>query len=209
MSRIDELIQQMCPDGVEFRPLSVVADYGRGRVSASMVDEHNYVGVDNLLQNCGGKTTSSFVPSSGALVAFERDDLLVGNIRPYLKKIWLADCKGGTNGDVLVIRIRPDMRPLLSPEFVYYLLSSDRFFAYDTQNAKGAKMPRGDKAAIMRFPMPIPPIEVQRAIVAILDEFTNLKAELEAELEARRKQYAHYRDQLLTFTEARGGGLSG
>jgi type I restriction enzyme, S subunit len=83
------------------------------------------------------------------------------------------------------------------PEFLYRLLASDDFFAYNMQHAKGAKMPRGSKEAILRYRIPIPPIEVQREIVKVLDTFT----QLEAELEARRQQYAHYRDRLLTFKE--------
>lgn len=58
-------------------------------------------------------------------------------------------------------------------------------------------MPRGDKRAIMDFRIPVPPMEVQEEIVRVLDSF----AELEAELEARKRQYAHYRDRLLTFEE--------
>lgn len=88
------------------------------------------------------------------------------------------------------------------PEFLYRLLASDVFFSYNMQHAKGAKMPRGSKDAILKYRIPIPPIEVQREIVSVLDTFTKLEAELEAELEARRRQYQYYRDALLNFNEA-------
>ena len=75
----------------------------------------------------------------------------------------------------------------------------DSFFHYDMQYAKGAKMPRGDKAAVLDYRIPLPPLEIQCEIVQILDNFANLTAELAK----RKKQYEHYRDMLLNFT---GGG---
>lgn len=71
--------------------------------------------------------------------------------------------------------------------------------------AKGAKMPRGDKTAVMNYIVPVPPLAEQKRIVDILDRFdkltTNITAGLPAEIEARRKQYEYYRDQLLTFKQ--------
>jgi len=197
VSRIDELIAELCPDGVEHMTLGDVAQYAKSRTSSEDITESNYVGVENLLQNTAGRVDSSAVPSHSALIEYRVGDVLIGNIRPYLRKAWLADRAGGTNGDVLVVRIRPAYRESILARFLYYLLSSDAFFAYDMQHAKGAKMPRGDKAAILRYGIPVPPLEVQREIVRVLDAFT----ELEAELEARRRQYAYYRDALLTFPE--------
>jgi type I restriction enzyme S subunit len=73
------------------------------------------------------------------------------------------------------------------------------------QNAKGAKMPRGDKTAIMKYPIPVPPLEEQERVVAILDRFdalcNDLNSGLPAEIEARQKQYEYYRDKLLSFKE--------
>lgn len=201
MSRIDDLIQELCPNGVEHFALGATSEYPKTRIAAKELDETNYVGVDNLLQNAAGKTNSTYGPNTDQLTAYFIGDVLIGNIRPYLKKIWLADNDGGCGGDVLAVRILSEFRERLSPEFLYYILSSDVFFAYDVQHSKGAKMPRGSKEAIMRYRIPVPPIEVQREIVKVLDTFSRLEAELEAELEARRKQYTFYRDQLLTFTE--------
>lgn len=197
MSRMDELIRTHCPDGVMFKLLGQVAGYSETRVEASTLDEENFVGVDNLLSNQGGKVAASYKPNTARLTAYVKGDILLGNIRPYLKKIWLATNDGGCSGDVLAIRISEEYKALLDPGFLYRLLSSEGFFAYDMQHAKGAKMPRGSKTAILKYRVPVPPIEVQREIVKILDTFSKL----EAELEARRKQYTFYRDQLLTFTE--------
>ena len=91
---------------VKYSPLRDLAEYCKIRISASLVDKTTYVGVDSLLPNKGGKTDSEHVPKEGDVIAYHAGDILIGNIRPYLKKIWLADIDGGTNGDVLVISIK-------------------------------------------------------------------------------------------------------
>ncbi|MDY0307385.1 MAG: restriction endonuclease subunit S [Desulfovibrionaceae bacterium] len=199
MNRIDDLIAKLCPKGVEFKELGECAEYSNTRIDASKLDETNFVGVDNLLQNAAGKADAKYPPNTARLTAYEVGDILLGNIRPYLKKIWLADDGGGCSGDVLAIRITEAYRPKLMPEFLYRLMASDVFFAYNMQHAKGAKMPRGSKEAILKYRIPVPPLDVQREIVKVLDAFTQLEAELEAELEARRRQYQYYRDALLSF----------
>ena len=205
MSRIDDLIAQHCPDGVEHRMLRDIAHYSPERVSADSLDESSFVGVDNLIADKGGKVPASYRPNSAMVTSYNEGDVLIGNIRPYLKKIWLADNAGGCSGDVLAVRLSSEFQDRVDSPFLYYVLSSDAFFTYNMQNAKGAKMPRGSKDAILKYRIPLPPLEVQREIVRVLDMFQSLEAELEAELEARRRQYAHYRDSLLDFTE-RGGG---
>ena len=111
MTKLDKLILDLCPNGVEFRKLGEVSQYCNNRIGASAVDKYNYVSVENLLQNKKGKTTSSAVPTTGQVIAFSAGDILIGNIRPYLKKIWLADCNGGASGDVLAIHIIDDEIP--------------------------------------------------------------------------------------------------
>lgn len=201
---LHSLIQRYCPNGVEYKALEYVASYSKNRIDSQILDEHNYVGVENLLQNKQGKTLANSIPKESKAICFSIGDVLIGNIRPYLKKIWFADCVGGTNGDVLVIHIHD--KNVISPRFLYHILSSERFFLYDVRNSKGAKMPRGDKKAVMQFEIPLPPLEVQRQIVQILDRFdalcNDLTQGLPAEIEARRKQYEYYRDQFLTFKRA-------
>jgi len=182
--------------------LGEVAQYSKARINATDLNSDNYVGVDNLLPNKRGKTKSSYVPENGMCTRYQEGDILIGNIRPYLKKIWRASNIGGTNGDVLVINITDNS--VLS-EYLYHLLSSDLFFSYNMQYAKGTKMPRGSKEAIMKYKIPIPPLAEQERIVAILDRFDTLVNDitqgLPAEIAARRKQYEYYRNKLLTFKE--------
>ena len=201
MPKLDKLIRELCSDGVQVFRLEEIAHYAKTRIDCKTINEDNYVGVENLLQNKAGKTKATSVPTTGMVIAYQKNDILIGNIRPYLRKVWLADCEGGTNGDVLTVQIEDTENVL--PRFLYYVLSSEKFFLYDIQNSKGAKMPRGSKDAVMKFEVPIPPLDVQREIVRILDSYTEsvveLQKQLTAELIARKTQYSFYSSRLLTF----------
>ena len=127
------------------------AYYVTDRISSSNLTSENYIGVDNMLPNKAGVTLSESVPTSGDVTAFNVGDILIGNIRPYFKKIWLANFDGGCSPDVLCIRCNRDV----PPEYLYGVLSQDSFFDYDMAGSKGSKMPRGDKNHIMNYPIPI------------------------------------------------------
>lgn len=185
---------------VEWKTLGEVAEYVRERIAVDQLCAQTYVGVDNLLPNRAGKKDSNYLPTEGNAIAYQPNDILIGNIRPYLKKIWKADNEGGASADVLVIR---STTQLLVPGYLYHLLADNRFFSYDMQHAKGAKMPRGNKEKILDYVIPLPPLSEQRRIVDILDRFdtlTNSISEgLPREITLRRKQYEYYRDALLRF----------
>ena len=188
--------------GYELKTLGSIADYSSDRIKFDSLNELNYVGVENLLQDKAGKVSSKYVPASGNCTKFESGDILVGNIRPYLKKIWQADCTGGASGDVLVLRLNDES---VNSRYLYQILADDKFFDYNMKNAKGAKMPRGNKNAILEYKIPVPSLPTQRKIVEILDKFDTLVnsiAEgLPCEIELRQKQYEYYRERLLSFTE--------
>ena len=128
---------------------------------------------------------------------------VIGNIRPYLRKIWLADCDGGTNGDVITLEIKSNYKDTILTKYLYHSLADERFFIYDTQFSSGAKMPRGNKNKVMEYKIPIPPLAEQERIVAILDKFealtTSLSEGIPAEQAAQQKRYEYYRDRLLNF----------
>ena len=181
----------------------MVARYSSERMNCDGITKENYVGVENLLQDKKGRVPSTSVPTSGTVIVYHTGDILIGNIRPYLRKIWYADRDGGTNGDVLVIQT--DNNELLNTRYLYHSLASEGFFQYDSNHAKGAKMPRGDKDAVMNYSICIPTTDEQERIVSILDRFDTLCNDisegLPAEIEARQKQYEYYRDKLLSFKE--------
>lgn len=177
-----------------------VAIYAKVRISADKLNKENYVGVENLLQNKLGKTSSNYVPTEGSFIEYLPNDILIGNIRPYLRKIWLADKTGGTNGDVLVIRLTDKN---ILPRYLYHILANEHFFEYNIKYSKGAKMPRGDKTAILQYEFDVPPLEEQHRIVSILDKFetlTNSITEgLPLAIEQSKKRYEYYRELLLNF----------
>ncbi|MEF5162865.1 restriction endonuclease subunit S [Escherichia coli] len=208
MSELSYLEKLMDGVEVEWKAVGDIAGYSTTKVDADKLDATSFVGVDNLLADKGGRIDATYQPNTARLTAYEPGDILLGNIRPYLKKVWMAENNGGCSGDVLAIRILADCKKIISPEYLYYALSSDSFFSYSMQHAKGAKMPRGSKDAILNYQIPIPcpsapekSLAIQSEIVRILDKFTALTAELTAELNMRKKQYNYYRDQLLTFKE--------
>jgi type I restriction enzyme S subunit len=195
---------------VEWRALSEIAEYSKARISYTELDDSNYVGVESLLQNRAGKIDSTRTPDCGNLTQYNPDDILIGNIRPYLKKIWHADRVGGTNGDVLVVH---PTDTAINPRYLYQVLADDKFFEYNMQHAKGAKMPRGNKPKIMEYLVPIPfasnrekSLSEQERIVTILDKFDTLTSSitegLPREIELRQKQYEYYRDLLLSFPKS-------
>ena len=195
-----------------------VAEYSKMRINCEQLDNTNYVGVDNLLQNRAGKTDSNHVPMSGNVTEYRKGDTLIGNIRPYLKKIWHADRVGGTNGDVLVVHLTDEN---IDHRYLYQVLADDRFFDYSMKHVKGAKMPRGNKPKIMEYPIPIPypddskkSLSEQARIVSILDKFDTLTHSisegLPREIALRQKQYEYYRDLLLNFRQfPSSGGVLG
>lgn len=192
------------PGEVRWIPIGDVCEYRKER-SKSSTGNFLYVGVEDLLQERRGVSDqASFVSSTGHDI-FMPGDVLLGNIRPYLKKVWRADVEGRTNGDVLVVTPRQEAITEVDTSYLYFLLSSDDFFSYCVQTSKGAKMPRGDKKAILRYEIPLPGIEVQKRIAMSLALFEQLTQSMEsgipAEQTARRKQYDYYRNKLLTFNE--------
>ncbi|ENT9072588.1 restriction endonuclease subunit S, partial [Escherichia coli] len=208
MSELSYLEKLMDGVEVEWKAVGDIAGYSTTKVDADKLDATSFVGVDNLLADKGGRIDATYQPNTARLTAYEPGDILLGNIRPYLKKVWMAENNGGCSGDVLAIRILADCKKIISPEYLYYALSSDSFFSYSMQHAKGAKMPRGSKDAILNYQIPIPcpsapekSLAIQSEIVRILDKFTALTAELTAELTMRKKQYNYYLDQSLSFKE--------
>lgn len=184
-----------------------VSSYSVEKISACLTDNNSYVGVDNLIANKRGKKPSDYAPNTSKLSKFYPGDILIGNIRPYLRKIWQSNLAGGASGDVLVISINDEKQKEITSRFLYHVLASEDFFEYNNRFAKGAKMPRGDKKAIMDYKFSLPRLSEQERIVAILDKFdalvNDLSSGLPAEIAARRKQYEYYHDRLLTFTPAK------
>ena len=143
--------------------LHLIADYVNDRVSNPEMD--NYVTTDNMIQNKLG-----IVPYKGNKVpnaiVYKKGDILISNIRPYLKKIWLADVDGTCSPDVLVFRKKEQTDIEMDNEFLYYSLWQDEFFDYMMQDVTGKKMPRGDKDKLLEFDVKIPKDYNSQKIIA-------------------------------------------
>lgn len=148
----NNLLKRDIPEGWEVKTLNCFACYSEDQESNNK--KGIYVSTDNMLPNKMGIIPSSVFPSYGTCTAFTPNDILISNIRPYLKKIWLADREGACSNDVLCVKsLSEEMGNL-----IYMSLWQDAFFDYSMQGSKGTKMPRGDKDHIMSFPIIFPNI---------------------------------------------------
>lgn len=144
--------------------LSSLCTYAKGKVSVDTLSKQNYVSTENMLPNKGGIVDAGGLPSVQYVQQYIKGDILVSNIRPYFKKIWMANEDGGCSNDVLVFRAAHGC----DSTFLYYVLSNDAFFNYASATSKGTKMPRGDKIAIMQYEVPCFDHETQLRIGKLL-----------------------------------------
>ena len=170
--------------------LSNVSSYVTEKISVDSIDISEYITTDNLLQNKRGRVIAEKLPTQ-KVTKFKKDDILIANIRPYLKKIWQADIEGGASSDVLVIR----SNDLIDNNFLYYALTQDSFFEYVMKGSKGTKMPRGDKSQIMHFVIPDFDNDEQIKIGKLLksiDQKIQINNQINQELEAMAKTLYDY-----------------
>ena len=171
--------------------LNDIAYFVEDKISSENIKLDQYVTTDSLLQNKKGRTfAQNLPPQKCSLVHFKKGDVLLGNIRPYLKKIWYANIEGGCSQDVLVLRAKNN----LESKFLYALLMQDSFFDYEMKATKGSKMPRGDKSHIINFPC----LDLNNKteigkLLSSLDDKIALNNRINAKLEQMAKRlYEHW-----------------
>ena len=169
-----------------------IAEFVTDKISSSSISLGSYVTTDSLLQNKRGRELAqNLPPMQCALTNYKKGDVLVANIRPYLKKVWFADSEGGCSSDVLAFRAKNGH----CSSFLYTVLIQDAFFDYAMSGAKGSKMPRGDKDQIMRYELPtFTPMEeenIGNMIVDIMSKI-NVNRQINDNLEAMAKQLYDY-----------------
>ncbi|MEA5429219.1 restriction endonuclease subunit S [Arcicella lustrica] len=184
--------------------LNDIASYSNTRIKISDITLDTYITTDNLLQNKAGicKATN-LPPQDGTMPAYQKNDILIGNIRPYLKKIWFADRNGGASPDVLVLNVHETY----DPKYVYYTLFRDDFFDHVMKGSKGTKMPRGDKSQVLDFLIPDFDLPTQQKIASVLsslDAKIELNNRINAELEAMAKTLYDYWFVQFDFPNAEG-----
>ena len=146
------------------KTLADICSFADDRTTVAGLNLDNYISTENMLPDKQGIVRSAGLPTIQQTLAFRVDDVLVSNIRPYFRKIWRADRLGGCSNDILVLRAKGNC----DPGFLYYLLADNTFFDYATATAKGTKMPRGDKGAIMQYAVPDLPFDIQVKIAELL-----------------------------------------
>ena len=204
MSRLDELIEKLCPDGAEFLTLQECTKKVKNiKWKSYSGNDKKYIDLSSVDRDlhCIMETqniNSDAAPSRAQQIV-QTDDILLGTTRPMLKRYCMIPekyddevCSTG----FCVLRANTE---IVLPRWIYHNIATTDFFAYVEQNQKGASYPAISDASVKAFSLPVPPLEVQREIVRVLDSFTLLTAELTAELTARKKQYEFYRDKMLNF----------
>ena len=185
MSKIDDLIQEFCPDGVEYKPIKKLAEVGTGSSNGNEAQEDGKYPFFIRSQTVKRKNEWEYdeeaiiIPGEGG----------IGEIYHYVNG------KYAIHQRVYRIHFTDNS---VDVKFAYHYFRA--FFKnFIMRKAVSATVKSIRKPMIEEFMLPVPPLEVQREIVHILDSFTLLTAELTAELTARKKQYNFYRDKLLTF----------
>ena len=168
--------------------LKEIAEFQKQRISTALLNNNNYISTENILQDFEGIQCSSSMPANVNVIKYQNEDILLSNIRPYLKKVWFADRKGGCSADVLVLRGNK-----CDKYFLYYVIASDRFINYVMSGIKGVKMPRGDKNQMEEYAFSIPTNMEQKRIakfISILDERIRLQNKIIEKLESLIKGIA-------------------
>jgi len=160
--------------------LGDVANFVNEKVPLELVALENYVSTENILPDYGGVAKASKLPTVGSVTRYRPNDTLVSNIRPYLKKVWVADKEGGASNDVIVIRAKQS----LLPQYLSCLLKNDAFIDYVMTGAKGVKMPRGDVGSMKAYPTLYPSKAEQQKIAECLSSVDELMAAQARKLEA-------------------------
>ena len=184
MSKLDELIKELCPNGVEYKELGEIVKSQRGKTITKELIKDGDIPVIS-----GGQKPAYYHNESnrkGEVITVAGSGAYAGFVMYWDKPIFVSDA----------FSIECD-KSYLNIKYIYYFLQNNQMKIHSLK--KGGGVPHVYFKDMQKFLVPVPPLEVQNEIVRILDNFTALTAELTAELTARKKQYSWYRDYLLKF----------
>ena len=179
-----EPIKEFAVD-LNYKPIKIVAPITLDRIDFSEIVSSEYITTDNMLQDFGGVEPYTGNSIQGNVVYYQIGDILMSNIRPYLKKIWISNRNGGCSSDVIVFRPTKGV----SPSYIGCLLQRQKFIDFVMADIKGLKMPRGNKSNIERYLVPIPSQEIQQTIVAECEA-------VDKEVEEARKQIREAKERI-------------
>lgn len=193
MKNLETLIQELCPNGVEFVKLGDVCKISRGKVySKKYLTEHigEYPVYSSQTANDGILGKIGTYDCDGKFLTWTTDGAYAGTVFYRQGKFSVTNVCG----------LISCSNPILSLKFLYYWLTIEA----PKHVHQGMGNPKLMSNQMAKIEIPLPPIDVQTEIVRILDKFTSLEAELEAELDCRKRQYEYYRDKLLSFDNVEG-----
>ena len=210
MSKLDELLRELCPDGVEYKRFDEVCTLN-ARIGWQRLTKAEYMSKGDYLLITGTDFTETHEIDYSTCV-YVTEERYKQDLKIQLKNGDILITKDGTlgkvaqvkglempatlNGGVFVVRCKDSS---LENRFILHYLLSNHFQSVVEQQKTGSTISHLTQTLFSRLMIPIPPLEIQCEIVRILDNFTNLTAELIAELTARGIQYSYYRNKLLTF----------
>lgn len=187
MTKLEELINELCPDGVEYKKLADVCNFNRG---TSLVSKNAKSGDIPVIS--GGQKPAFYhnlANRTGTTITVAGSGAYAGYVSIWYEPIFVCDA----------FSVEPKNADELDIKYLYHYLTNNQNKIYNKKT--GAGIPHVHGKDIAKFSIPLPPLSIQSEIVHILDSFTSLTAELTAELTARQKQYSFYRDYLLDFTD--------
>jgi len=188
MTKLDKLVNAYCPTGVEYVQLKTAANIVRGVrvVRSQLTDTGKYPVYQNSMTPLGYYDKSNFPANTTFIISAGA----AGEIGYSDVDFWAADdCFCIVENEYLYSR------------FLYHTLLSKQ--THMTSRVRRASVPRLSRSVVEQLDIPLPPLPIQREIVRILDNFTELSAELSAELTARKKQYEYYRDSIFDYSGRR------
>lgn len=195
MSKLQELINKLCPNGVEFKPLGEVCEIKTGKG----ITKNDATGGGNYPIISGGQTPMGYYHEYNRgpkTVTISRVGAYAGFVSFIEEPFYLNDkCFS-------IIPIN-DFQTIINSRFLFHHLKNKEETIKNLQSEGG--VPTINTKKVGSIMIPVPPIEVQEEIVRILDSFSDYAAELQAELQARKQQYEYYRNLLLTFNPSAYG----
>ena len=144
--------------------LEDIINFSTTRVNSSELNKDNYVSTENMLQDYQGIVKAKSVPEDVNVVSFSCGDILISNIRPYLKKVWKATFNGDCSSDVFVLKANDN----IESDYLHYVIANDKFINFVMSGAKGVKKPRGDKKQMETYSLSLPQIQEQHKIARLL-----------------------------------------
>ena len=187
MSKLQELIQRFCPDGVEYKTLGdYINIYTGSQLNKRDMQSSGSYPVQNGGINISGYT--ELYNEEANTITISQGGASAGHVK------WMA-CNFYAGAHCYVVKLINNAS--LNNRYLYYFLKRKEIMLMNAQY--GAGIPALDRNIVTTLSIPLPPLDVQNEIVRILDTFTSHIAELQAELQARKEQYEYYRNKLLTF----------